>query len=136
MWRRMAVAARLPPGVVARHASNLVVRDVDARITRRRDRLHPTHATAVPDRALVRHVRKLRVDVLRAERDWIVKAAALELQHRFDLLGSGWLKVEYGMTSPGVEGNRYPPGRPVVADPDGRWLEQRSATAIRSSSAS
>jgi hypothetical protein len=32
------------------------------------------------------------------------------LDHRFDLLGSGWVKVEHGMHCPGFEGVAYPPG--------------------------
>ena len=31
----------------------------------------------------------------------------LYLQHRFDLLGSGWNQVRYGMECPGLEGHRY-----------------------------
>ncbi len=34
------------------------------------------------------------------------------LEHRFDLLGSGWLRVEHSMACPGFEGHRHPPGPP------------------------
>lgn len=47
------------------------------------------------------------------------------LAHRFDLLGSGWVQVKYGMASQGLEGYRYNPGQAVQADPKGCWLEQR-----------
>jgi hypothetical protein len=44
------------------------------------------------------------------------------LGHRFDLLGSGWTRVEHGMTCSGVEGHAFPPARAVAADSDGQWL--------------
>jgi hypothetical protein len=42
--------------------------------------------------------------------------------HRFDLLGSGWVKVEYGMSCRGFAGHVFAPHPPVSADPDGAWL--------------
>ena len=42
--------------------------------------------------------------------------------HKFDLLGSGWCSVHYGMTSLGVEGKVYPPRSAVIVDSDGEWL--------------
>jgi hypothetical protein len=47
------------------------------------------------------------------------------LEHRFDILGSGWRRVRHGMLCRGVEGNFYPPGDPVTPDADGMWLEGR-----------
>jgi hypothetical protein len=56
-------------------------------------------------------------------------AAALYLDHRFDLLGSGWVRLEYGMICAGLEGHRYPPGPAVVADPAGDWLRGQVSAA-------
>lgn len=47
------------------------------------------------------------------------------LQHRFDLLGSGWMAVRHGITCNGLGGVRYERGPTVAADTDGRWLKQR-----------
>ena len=45
------------------------------------------------------------------------------IEHRFDLLGSGWVKVAYGMTAAGLEGHRLSAAsRPRIADRDGNWL--------------
>ena len=46
----------------------------------------------------------------------------LYVAHRFDLLGSGWVKVHYGMTCRGFAGHAFPPHRPISADRDGAWL--------------
>jgi len=51
------------------------------------------------------------------------------LAHRFDLLGSGRVRVKYGMSCNGVEGHRYDPAEPVSPDPDGRWLQGRVTPA-------
>lgn len=47
------------------------------------------------------------------------------LAHRFDLLGSGWIRVHHGMHCCGVEGHRYVMGAKLDVDPEGRWLEGR-----------
>jgi hypothetical protein len=44
-------------------------------------------------------------------------------RHRFDLLGSGWVEVRYGMTCPGFAGHAFPPCRTVVDKSDGGWLD-------------
>lgn len=45
--------------------------------------------------------------------------------HRFDLLGSGWVQVRYGMSCAGIETIRFPPHAAVSPDREGAWLESR-----------
>lgn len=45
--------------------------------------------------------------------------------HRFDLLGSGWVQVKHGMKCRGLEGYSYDMGESVLADTAGKWLEGR-----------
>ena len=45
------------------------------------------------------------------------------LEHRFDLLGSGWIQVKHGVICGGIEGCRYQMGMRVLADREGRWLK-------------
>ena len=47
------------------------------------------------------------------------------LSHSFDLLGSGWTKVQHGINCRGLEGNRFPPQPQVRADRQGQWLAGR-----------
>jgi hypothetical protein len=59
---------------------------------------------------------------------WRPQVAALAehaMAHRFDVLGSGWVRVEHGMRCRGLEGHVYPPGPAVRADADGTWLRAR-----------
>ncbi len=47
------------------------------------------------------------------------------MQHRFDLLGSGWTRVEHGMTCFGFAGHRYGPDETPRIDAAGDWLKGR-----------
>lgn len=44
------------------------------------------------------------------------------LDHQFNLLGSGWVKAEYGAHCAGFGGTRYRMSPAVTADPEGTWL--------------
>lgn len=59
----------------------------------------------------------------------IVAVAEHYLAHRFDLLGSGWVRVAHGVTCRGLEGRRFGAEPEVRADRDGAWLEGRVAKA-------
>ncbi len=47
------------------------------------------------------------------------------LDHRFDLLGSGWVKICYGMSCRGLENYRFAPGPVIQPDRHGHWLRGR-----------
>lgn len=51
--------------------------------------------------------------------------AGLYLEHRFDLLGSGWVKVIYGRECVGLGGYRYSARRYPEFDAAGKWLSAR-----------
>ncbi|MCY2987490.1 MAG: alginate lyase family protein [Planctomycetota bacterium] len=53
----------------------------------------------------------------------------LYLQHRFDLLGSGWVPVTYGVECSGLAGHQYPAGKTVQPDRLGEWLAERVTPA-------
>ncbi|MBP2627458.1 MAG: Heparinase family protein [Firmicutes bacterium] len=50
------------------------------------------------------------MDILESYRDVILSIAAEYIAHRFDLLGSGWIQVSYGMECRGLGGYRYHAG--------------------------
>lgn len=47
------------------------------------------------------------------------------LDHRFDLLGSGWVKVYYNMQCRGLLGHSYKMGEAIALDVHGNWLKNR-----------
>ena len=127
-------AASLPPRVLLRKAWGVMYREFNAHTLRRADELRPTHALDAPVGDLFSYI------VLRAEDVPDDLAAALPevtarvLDHRFDLLGSGWTAVHRGADCAGVEGVRYPPDETVSADHSGAWLTTRvNAPNVRES---
>jgi hypothetical protein len=65
------------------------------------------------------------LEALRAHARAIAGLASNYLEHRFDLLGSGWVQVRHGMRCRGLEGFRYDMGDEVAPDPSGQWLARR-----------
>jgi hypothetical protein len=78
---------------------------------------------------LLRYLHEPRVELLRDRAQAIAAVTANYLDHRFDLLGSGWVRVRHGMDCAGVEGHRYVRGESVEPDPDGAWLASRVSDA-------
>ena len=51
------------------------------------------------------------------------------LSHRFNLLGSGWVRVKHGMKCAGLEGNHYQATPEISRDHAGTWLEKQLSEA-------
>ncbi|PKN98523.1 MAG: hypothetical protein CVU42_11930, partial [Chloroflexi bacterium HGW-Chloroflexi-4] len=64
-------------------------------------------------------------DILKIQCDWLPDISSLYLNHYFDLLGSGWTKVYYGMNYAGLEGYKYPASDNPAVDRFGNWLKGR-----------
>lgn len=74
---------------------------------------------------LARMMPRLPAGALEPSRGWITAVAELYAAHRFDLLGSGWVRVIHGASCAGVEGHGFPPAPAVSADAEGAWLRGR-----------
>ena len=125
IFERLRLARSLPPGVVMRRAGGLVMRRLTAAAERRRDTQRPTRSTEAPTGPLNAVCNPIPLHRVAAQRQWIGPVAAQFMAHRFDLLGSGWVKIRHGMSCEGVEGAVYPPGPAVSADVAGTWLDGR-----------
>lgn len=68
----------------------------------------------VDDLEPLRHVSHIPVEVINHY-----------LNHRFDLLGSGWVKIFYGMHCHGLEQYRFEMGHQIEIDRHGHWLKGR-----------
>ncbi len=55
----------------------------------------------------------------------LLPVSHLYIQHIFDVLGSGWVNVFYGMHCHGLNGACFPAEKPVLPDPKGIWLKKR-----------
>lgn len=118
-------ARALPRGTLVPRALRYVRRRIVTAVERRRDVGARTYlaADATPRGELAAYFAALEPGALLPHAEQVAALAGLYLEHRFDLLGSGWVRVRHGMECRGVAGHRYGPGPGVVAGRDGRWLE-------------
>ena len=108
-----------------------LARHVGARWAAAGDARAPTYADAsrIPSGGLHRFFSPCAAELLRPAAALIRGLTEHFLEHRFDLLGSGWVRVEHGMTCAGVAGNRFPPAARVPSDQSGDWLRGRVTAA-------
>ena len=122
---RLELARELPPDVVLRRGAGMVARRLRSIRGRRRDRARTTFAADAPVGALPIVCDAVAPALVVPHRRWVERAAALFRDHRFDLLGSGWMRIAHGCACPGLGGVRYAPKSAVAPDPEGRWLDAR-----------
>lgn len=125
MLNRLALLRILPPGALPALAAERAAHRLRARRLRRRDATAPTYAETAPAGSIRPLVDVVPLAEVRRERPWIVAAAGLYREHRFDVLGSGWVRVAHGVRCRGVGGTVLDPQPAVTPDFDGRWLEGR-----------
>ncbi len=90
-----------------------------------RDRREITFSQEAPGGKLLRYFAQRQPLMRPPDRDCIRALADHYLDHRFSLLGSGWVQVRHGIRCAGLEGHQYAMGATVQADGAGRWLETR-----------
>jgi len=120
-------AVELPPRAVVRRVAEIACREFRAVADRWKDVLLPTFpAHPVPEGAPIAfRVRPVPLDLLRPHGGRIARLCEQYLEHRFDVLGSGWTRVAHGVACGGVEGHRFEMGVPVAPDPEALWLAGR-----------
>jgi hypothetical protein len=118
-------AIHLGPRLAAEKGCELGYRKLGQTKIRLKDYLLPSFSSSVvASLGLKRYVKNApQTDA----KSWpVLRAIAeLHLEHRFDLLGSGWQRVRHGMKCGGVDGHRYDSGPAVNADAHGNWLRGR-----------
>jgi len=114
-----------PPQVTARKIAERVNQKASHTFLRLKDRVAPYVVEQWPDGGLFRYFPKLSPKRLFPRAESIAEITRHYLDHRFDLLGSGWVQVFHGMLCLGLEGYRYSMGEGGEADPDGEWLKGR-----------
>jgi len=125
-WKTyLRAALRLPPHVAARKAVFLGLRIAKQKASRRRAIRTQSYLTHTPAGELRRRFQELKLAVPAEDVPALVETTRLYLDHRFDILGSGWKQIQYGMRCQGLAGHAYPPQPAVEADSEGRWLRGR-----------
>ncbi len=98
---------------------------ISDRIIRHRDAKEQTFYRLIPEGNLHSYFRAIPIALLESQQEWLAQVAGKYLEHRFDLLGSGWIQVRHGMKCRGLEGYRYPSGMGIEPDRQGDWLNGR-----------
>lgn len=95
------------------------------RLARWRGARRSTYLPGAPFGSLADCVRPLAPATLSSISRELALLADLYLGHRFDLLGSGWVKVSHGCVCNGFGGYRYSAPRYPAPDAGGEWLVAR-----------
>ena len=119
---RLRRARRLPPGLLVREAAHRMGRAVVGLSWGLRDTVCATYAETGPSGSLRTYAPTLDPPGVLVRVPDLAERCALYLEHRFDLLGSGWRTVRHGMACDGFQGHRYETPAPAAPDPDGRGL--------------
>lgn len=124
-------AVTLPPHLLLKKGLAKARRDLGSLYRRQHDRAYATYALDVSRMPGVihRYLPAVEMNCLRRHAEQVSALAELYLAHRFDLLGSGWVQVAYGMRCRGLEGYYYDMSSPVEPDHGGKWLTGRINTA-------
>ena len=108
---------------VLRRIKAKIGRELANSAQRSRDTARPTYAVSLPPIApLYSYFPALPLETLRPHAEWIAGLSAQYVAGRFDLLGSGWTEVRYGMECRGLEGHVYAPEPAPEIDAQGEWL--------------
>ncbi|PIQ97625.1 MAG: heparinase [Nitrospinae bacterium CG11_big_fil_rev_8_21_14_0_20_56_8] len=117
---------RHPPHIALQKGIKWIRRGMARAAKRKRDRLYPTFSQDLLETgALGARFPAVDVESDPGYGNLLAKLCRRYLDHRFDLLGSGWVQVHPGMRCRGVEGHVYPPVTSVRPDPGGAWLTGR-----------
>jgi Heparinase II/III-like protein/Heparinase II/III N-terminus len=116
-----------PPGIILQKCLWLVSRRWESSVTQKLDLFRPTysHNFSRTAASLGSYLKKPPTNSLNADSDQILSLSDLYLNHTFDLLGSGWTQVRYGMDCRGLEGYRYSMGSNLKIDPECNWLKNK-----------
>ena len=122
------LALKLPPKVFMTKVAGRLKRDAMSACSKQLHRWRSTYELLPPclaDAVLAQRCSPESGFLGTQQTDAIRAIASHYLEHRFDLLGSGWVQVRHGMVCAGLEGHHYPPPQAILADLPGRWLDNR-----------
>jgi hypothetical protein len=81
--------------------------------------------------SLRRYFERLEPEWVQDRREALSDLSERYLQHRFDLLGSGWVQVKHGMIARGIGEAQFQAEPQIQADPEGNWLWARLPQGAR-----
>lgn len=113
------------PHILWCKVKRVLLRQFASIVGRFRDRRQVTYCEDPPGRSLLGHLQAFESVWLMPMASQIKLLAKNTCKHRFDILGSGWSELSYGMDCRGLAGYRYEMSKAVEADNEGYWLAGR-----------
>ena len=112
----------LPPDVIIKNVVRKAKGLFKEQYLRLRDKNNPSYEDTIDSKYLCRYFSRFDVGHLKPMANILRGVTDYYMEHRFDLLGSGWVKVYHGMSCQGLERYRYCMGEELHADSQGKWL--------------
>lgn len=124
-------AISLPPHLIIQKMIGKVQRKLKFLYQRQHDAWYSTHLTpdSFPGRKLHNYFQPVSIDSWNSRSNLLGSVTFYYVNHRFDLLGSGWVQVKHGMNCRGLENYRYEMGSSIELDSKDKWLERRINSA-------
>lgn len=116
-------ARTLPLDVTLRKAVRLAARTSRAQTRLAADLFSGSYGNQQPQYNPAAHIALTADGISEELRRTLLVLSARYLDHRFDVLGSGWVSPVYGLVAPGFLGRRYAPHGPAAPTPNGAGLE-------------
>jgi hypothetical protein len=116
-------ARRLPLNVTLKKAAALVGRTGRSRMRLATEIVHGSYGAGTSKLNPAARISIAADDVPAGLQATLRILSEYYLDHRFDLLGSGWVSPVYRFEAPGFLGHRYPPCGPRAPERDGSGLE-------------
>ena len=98
-------ALTIPPHIFVKKVYFVVIRKIKYIVKKRKDFVFTTYINNSNSRVKKSYI--VLDDLRNLDDQNLKKVSKLYLEHRFDLLGSGWVKSSYDSEAIGVEGNSY-----------------------------
>jgi len=111
------------PKVLARKLSRLICNYLINMVKRKVDARTETYIRNASNDEMNSYFHHIDISTFMNYSETFIGIANNYFEHKFDLLGSGWVEVKYGMKCNGVEGYLYSYDTKIVIDSDGLWLK-------------
>jgi hypothetical protein len=123
----LSLAQSLPPRRIIRKGILIIRRRIKEYSIKWLDSKRPTYVFSIPFKTdkLYSYFNLPPLRYLELKEEEISEVTQYVLEHRFNLLGSGWVQVKHGMICNGIEGYRYQAPMNVPVDHEGKWLKER-----------
>lgn len=116
-------AISLPPHILAKKVCGKLINEIKHKFNKKKDLSCSTRINVDVPIITNSYISIGNLDISGIDRKVAIYLSNMYLAHRFDLLGSGWVKNSYNSVARGIEGYRYDMNVDINEfDREGNWL--------------